>query len=208
MAFCNACGAAMEANGKFCPSCGKPAAAGGAVVAAATPGKPAGGSALKIILIIVVALVGLGMIGAAFSAYIGYRIARASHVHQQGDKVRVETPFGTVETNRNPQELARRMGVDVYPGATPAGNGGLVSGVGGMKTIEANFDTDDPPTKVAEFYKARFPNATVSENGGGGYSIVSASERGMTTIAITSTGSKTHISIAVVGRGPSDPETR
>jgi len=204
MAFCNSCGAAIEANVKFCPSCGKPVAAVPTGLPPAPPAKPGGANLIKIILIVVAVLVGLGVIGTAFTVYVGYKIARASHIHQQGDKVKVETPFGTVETNQDPQELARRMGVDVYPGATPVGSGGVVSAMGGMKTIGANFETDDPPAKVAEFYKARFPNAQVTEGAGDRYSIVSSGERGMTTISITSIGAKTHISMAVIGRGSSD----
>lgn len=199
MAFCNACGAAIEPNGKFCPSCGK-AVTGPVPPTTAAPPAPAGGGALKIILILIAIVVGLGVIGAAVTAYVGYRFARASHIHQQGDKVRVETPFGTVESNQDAKDLARRMGVDVYPGATPVGSGGVVSNMGSMKTMGANFESDDPPSKVAEFYKERFPQAQITENGNDHYSIVTGGEQGMTTIAINSAGSKTHIAIAVIGR--------
>jgi RNA polymerase subunit RPABC4/transcription elongation factor Spt4 len=205
MAFCNSCGAAIEANGKFCPSCGKPAAtAGAAVVPPATPGAPkSGGGALKIILIIVAVLVVIGIIGMAGVTYVGYKIAKG--VHRDGNKTRVETPFGTVETNQDPQEIARRTGVDVYPGAKALAGGVVSSTIGGAKTVAANLETEDSVDQVAEFYRSRFPNAQVSQGGGDRYNIVAGDEHRMTTIGIVGMGGKTHISLAVVTRGSDQP---
>lgn len=209
MAFCNSCGAAIEPNGKFCPSCGKPAVAGGGAAAPAAPSAPkSGGNAVKIILIVVAVLVGLGILGTAAMTYVGYRIAKSSRVHQEGDKTRVETPFGTVETNQDPKEISRRLGVDLYPGATALGNGIVDSEIGGTKTVAANLETDDSVDKVAEFYKARFPNAQVSAGSADRYNIVAGDEHRMTTIGIVGAGGKTHISMAVVTRGDVAPETR
>jgi hypothetical protein len=209
MAFCNSCGAAIEPNGKFCPSCGKPVAAGGGAVPPASPPAPkSGGNAVKIILIVVAVLVGLGILGTATMTYVGYRIAKSSRVHQEGEKTRVETPFGTVETNQDPQEIAHRLGVDLYPGATALGNGVVNSEIAGTKTVAANLVTDDPVDKVATFYKERFPNAQLSQGGGDRYNIMSTDEHGMTTIGIVGMGGKTHISIAVLNRGSGDQETR
>jgi hypothetical protein len=210
MAFCNSCGAAIEPNGKFCPSCGKPAAAGGAAVAppAAQAASKSGGNAVKIILIVVAVLVGLGILATATMTYVGYRIAKASRVHQEGEKTRVETPFGTVETNQDPQEISRRLGLDVYPGATALGNGVVNSEIAGTKTVAANLVTDDSVDKVAAFYRDRFPKAQLSQGSGDRYNIMSTDERGMTTIGIVGAGGKTHISIAVVTRGGGDQGTR
>jgi len=207
MAFCNSCGAAIEPNGKFCPSCGKPAAASGAAVTPpATQAAPkSGGGALKIILIVVAVIVALGILGIGAVTYVGYKIAKG--VHRDGNKTRVETPFGTVETNQDPQEIARRTGVEVYPGAKAMGSGIVSSNMGGAKTVAANLETDDSVDQVAEFYKSRFPNATASQGNSDRYSIVAGDERHMTTIGITGMGGKTHISIAVVSRG-GGPETQ
>jgi hypothetical protein len=158
-----------------------------------------GGGALKIILIIVAVLVVLGIIGMAGVTYVGYKIAKG--VHREGSKARIETPFGTVETNQDPQEIARRTGVEVYPGAKAMGSGIVSSNMGGAKTVAANLETDDSVDQVAEFYKSRFPNPQVSQGNSDRYSIVAGDEHHMTTIGITGMGGKTHISIAVVSRG-------
>ena len=65
MAFCNSCGATLDAGTKFCNKCGAgaPAAsvpAASTPAAAGTPAQGGGGSAVKIILIVVAVIVGLG----------------------------------------------------------------------------------------------------------------------------------------------------
>src|ERR1700722_12588318 len=126
MAFCNSCGAALTPGTKFCNKCGAPqaaVAASGATPAVPTPGPipppPAtgGSSALKIILIVVGVIVVIGILGVATVGFIGYRIAKSAHVSQQGDHVKAETPFGTFETSKDPEQVAKDLGVDIYPGA-------------------------------------------------------------------------------------------
>ena len=114
MAFCNACGATVEPGAKFCPKCG---AAVPAAAVASTPATPAQSNAVKVILIVVAIVVGLSILGIGTATFIGWRIARHTRVAQDGDRVRVETPFGTVESNNNPDETARNLGIDIYPGA-------------------------------------------------------------------------------------------
>jgi hypothetical protein len=150
---------------------------------------------------VVAVIVALGVLGIGAVTYVGYKIAKATRVHQQGDKARIETPFGTVETNQDPQEIARRTGVEVYPGAKAMGSGIVSSNMGGAKTVAANLETDDSVAQVSEFYKSRFPNAQVSSGGGDRYNIVAGDEHHMTTIGIVGMGGKTHISLAVVTRG-------
>ena len=60
MAFCNACGATVEPGAKFCPKCG--AAVPAAAVASTAPATPAQSNALKIILIVVAVIIGLGIL--------------------------------------------------------------------------------------------------------------------------------------------------
>src|SRR5271170_6589379 len=125
MAFCNSCGAALNAGTKFCNKCGAAVAttpAAPAVVAAPLPPAPpasqgGGSSALKIILIIIAIIVGLGILGVATVGFIGYRIAKSAHVTQNGDNVKVDSPFGSVETSKDPAQAAKDLGIDLYPGA-------------------------------------------------------------------------------------------
>ncbi|HYK50066.1 MAG TPA: zinc ribbon domain-containing protein, partial [Terriglobales bacterium] len=126
MAFCNSCGATLDGGAKFCTKCGATQPAGRA--SSATPSSPVSSStattatpqssnALKVILIVVAVIVGLGILGVAAVSFIGYRIATHTRVRNQDGNVRVETPFGTVQSTTDPDEAARNLGIDLYPGA-------------------------------------------------------------------------------------------
>jgi hypothetical protein len=192
------------------------------------PAGKTGGNAVKIILIVVAVLVGLGILGTAAMTYVGYRIAKGSHVSQdgknvtvetpfgkvkteqdaEGKNVRVETPYGTVETNQDPNEVARRLGVDMYPGAKMK-EGGTVTGAmgGGGTSVTATLETDDSVEKVADFYKSRFPNAHMSQTGHDQFSLVAGDQSRMTMINAVGVEGKTQISIQVV-RGASGQQTQ
>ena len=83
--FCAKCGAVLPPDKQFCPSCGaavpaQPSAAQpSAVQPTAAPAK-SGGSAVKIILIIVAVIVGLGILALGGDRYVGWRVTQAIHV--------------------------------------------------------------------------------------------------------------------------------
>src|SRR5882724_163613 len=123
MAFCNSCGATLDGGAKFCTKCGatqpvaKASSTAAPAPAAITPAtNPKNSNALKIILIVVAVVVGLGILGIAAVSFIGYRIASHSRVRNHDGNVRVETPFGTVQSTTDPDEAARNLGVALYPG--------------------------------------------------------------------------------------------
>lgn len=189
MAFCTKCGASVDSNAQFCAKCGQtlasgftPAAgstAGAAAAPAAGPAPAGGSSALKVVLIVVAVLVFLGILSMASVMYFGYRAAKA--VKQATSNITVETAA------TSPQEMARvaeRMGVDLYPGATMKKGAGAVSFGGMMSISSAEFETSDSPSKVADFYKSKYPNATSTESEEH-YSIMVGTGKGMTTIAIS-----------------------
>jgi len=155
-------------------------------------------------LIVVAVIIGLGILGMVTSAFFAWRIAKHTHISSRGDKVRVETPFGTVESTQNSDEAARNIGVDVYPGARALKSSAGAVTFGGMKTAGAEFETSDAPEKVAEFYKQKFPGAMVSTQGDDQYSIVSNEKNRVVTINIESQDGKTRINIANVTGKPSD----
>ena len=121
MAFCNSCGATLSPGMKFCNKCGAPQAASVAAPGA-TPAQPAtlnapapppstgGSSALKIILIAVAVIVVIGILAVGAVSLFVYRVAKSSHVSQQGDNVKAETPFGTFETSKDPEQIAKDRG--------------------------------------------------------------------------------------------------
>lgn len=212
MAFCNACGATLNPGTKFCNKCGAaiapgaqtPAAAPVASAPAPVPVPTGGSSALKVILIVVAIIVGFGILGIATVGIIGYRIARHSHVDQNGDHVKVETPFGSVETSKDPDQAAKDLGIDLYPGAQVQRNGSSSAAFGGIRTVSAVFETPDSPDKVCTFYRPKFPGAMVTTSDQNHCSIVSNTQKNMVTINIHSSGDRTRIQITNVTKKSSD----
>lgn len=203
MAFCNSCGAQLTEGTKFCSKCGALiAGASGTSASSAAPAPVASGtapsSALKTILIIVGAIVLIGVVGIATLAFIGIRVARHTRVMQEGDHVKVETPFGTAETSKDPEEAAKDLGVDVYPGAEAQKEGASTATFGKVRTVSAAFQSDDPVEKVCAFYRSKFPNATVSTSDQNRCTIVSNSPPNMITINVEPSGDGSKFQIASV----------
>jgi hypothetical protein len=213
MAFCNACGANLNPGTRFCNKCGAavlastpvsagtpPAAAPYTVPATSVPQPNAGqgGGALKVILIVVGVIVLLGILSIASVGFFAWRVARHTHVRQEGDNVKVETPFGSVETNKDPADAARNLGVELYPGAQVLKDGSTTATFGGVHTATVNSESTDSVDKVAGFYKAKFPNAMVTTSDAGRCTIISNDRNNMTTINIEAEGNKTKIMISNV----------
>jgi hypothetical protein len=205
MAFCNSCGATLDGGAMFCTKCGAtqrgaaPAATPvftPAVATAATPQKS--GGALKIILIVVAVIVFLGILGIGAVSFIGYRIARHSQVHNEDGNVRVDTPFGSVNTSTNPDDAARNLGVDLYPGAEVIKGTTSNMTMGAMHTAAADFETSDPVSTVGDFYKSKLPNASVVSTTAEHYTIISTDKKNMLSINIEPKDGKTRIHIARV----------
>ena len=204
MAFCNSCGATLNPGTKFCNKCGAAASAvptAPSPTSMAPPQAPTGGSsALKVILIVVAVIVGIGILVIATIGIIGYRIASRSHVSQNGDHVKVETPFGSVETSKDPDQAAKDLGVDIYPGAEVQRNGASSASFGGIHTSTAVFQSNDPPDKICSFYKSRFPGAMVTSSEQNHCNIVSNNQRNMITINIAANGDTTKLQITNVSK--------
>jgi hypothetical protein len=199
MAFCNSCGATLDPGAKFCAKCG--AVISGTPAAPSVspaPVTPQGNNTVKIILIVAAIIVGLGILGSVAATFIGLRIARHTHVTQDGKHVKVETPMGTVESSENAEDAVRNIGVDVYPGAQVLQNDAANVNVAGMHTVAVNLQTDDPPEKVAEFYKSQLPHANVNVSDDKHYTIVSTRNKNLVTVNIGPEDGKTVINIATV----------
>lgn len=76
----------------------------------------------------------------------------------------VRTPFGDIKVNTDVD--VRDTGLAVYPGAKPvpstetdkdqpAANVNISSGPFGLKVVAVKFRTDDPPSKVLDFYRPK-----------------------------------------------------
>src|SRR5882757_5781277 len=224
MAFCNSCGASIAPGTRFCNKCGAailassaapavPPAAVGSVsptpftLPAAIPQQPSGG-ALKAILIVVGVLVLIGILGFASLGLVAWRVARHSHIRQDGNNLKVDTPFVTVETTEDPQKVVRYLGVDSYPGAQVLKEGATSATFGGVHTASLNFETSDSADKVCSFYKPKFPNAMVMSTETDQCTIVSNDQKNMITIAVKTESDKTRIVISSVSKsGAANPSS-
>jgi hypothetical protein len=214
MAFCNSCGANITPGTRFCSKCGAailasslppkvtpPATVGSAIPTASTAAPPAqGGGALKVVLIVVGVVVLLGVLSVTSIAFFGWRVAHHMHVHQDGNNVKVDTPFGSVETTQDPAAAARNLGVDLYPGAEISRNGAQSATFGGVRTASLTSESADSVDKVASFYKSKFPNAMVSTSDAGRCTIISNDNKSMITINIEAKSGRTKIQITKVSR--------
>jgi flagellar basal body-associated protein FliL len=198
MAFCNSCGANLNTGSKFCNNCGAAVTGTSAASAPPLPATPAAApknnSTLKIILIVVAVIVCLGIVGVATVGFVAYRFAKDSHVTQQGDSVKVETPFGTMSAN-DPDQAVKDLGIDVYPGAEAQKNGASSATIAGIRTVAANFESADPVDQVCAFYRSKFPHSNVSSSDQNHCTIVSNDAKNTITINVASNGdgSKFHI---------------
>jgi len=206
MAFCNSCGTTLQPGAKFCSKCGAtlPIAMPG-VPTATTSAPPTPGqsnNAVKIVLIIVAVLVGLGIIGAATTGFVAWRLAHGTHVETSDGKVRVETPLGTVVSSDDSEDAIKRLGVDVYPNARVLKGSAATIAAGNVHTVAAEFESDDPPERVADFYKSKLPHANVTVSDEKNFSIVSTEGHSFVTVNIEAEDGKTKIHIAnVSGKG-------
>ncbi len=210
MAFCNSCGANLSPGAKFCTKCGTvvtgataspaPPATSPAVSPGPAAAKSGGSSAVKIILVVVAVVVVFGILGIATLGIIGMHIARRSHISQDGNRVKVETPFGSVDTTKDAQQLAKDLGVDIYPGAQPQKNASASASFGGLHTTSAVFTTSDPLDKVCDFYRAKFPSAISSTSTQNHCSIVSNDQGNMITVNVEASGDLTKIQINSINK--------
>ena len=190
MGFCNSCGATLAEGTKFCSKCG--AAITGAPAAtpqAIAPGPPpssGSSSALKIVLVIVGVILLIGVLAVTTIGIIGYRIVKSAKVSHKGDNVKIETPFGNVEGSSDPQKTAEQLGIEIYPGAQVQKAGAASVTFGSLHTVTANFESSDSVDKVCDFYRSKFPRATVQSSDQTHCSIVASGPDNLTTVTADS----------------------
>lgn len=216
MAFCTSCGSNMDANAHFCPKCGKsvqPAAATPAAAAAPAPSsmppvqayvpppsKSGGSGVLKVVLIVIGVFVLIGVMSVAGLMYTAYRVRRSFHVTQDGNNATVDFGGGfkaSANNGGNAAELARKVGVDLYPGASSGGETSEAQ-FGNMKTATIKLTTNDSVQQVGDFYKSRYANAMVSTRDANEFTLVSTTNDGTITITARNSGGPTSIEIAKV----------
>ena len=211
MAFCNSCGATLSEGTKFCNKCGAvvtaavvaPAPVSTAPAAPATSTAPAtggGSNALKVVLIVIGVLVVILMLGMVTCGLLVRHAFKNTHVHQDNGEVKVDTPFGKVETSSNPADVSKDLGVDIYPGAEIQKNGTATATFGSIHTVSAAFTTTDSLDKVCAFYKERFPSAMVSNSDSNHCNFISNNQNNMITVNAESSGDTVKVQISNVSK--------
>jgi hypothetical protein len=202
MAFCNSCGAPLNEGTKFCNKCG--AAVSGVPAAAAQPIAPGpppskgGSSALKIILIVVGVFVLIGVLGMVTCGIVIHRAIKSAHVSQKGDNVKVETPFGNMETSTDPDKTAEELGVEIYPGAQVQKAGTASVTFGSLHTVTAIFESNDSVDKICDFYRQKFPSAQVASSDQNRCNIISGDKGNSTTITVEPRGDGSKLTIVTL----------
>ena len=182
MQSCTACGAPVAAGAAAAPPFQPVAATSQPVASPATSG---GSSAVKIILIIVAVLIGLGILGAGIFGYTVWRISRAIHVSGPNGEVTLHTPGGTVTANSTQTFTASDLGTDIYPGATSA-KGGMRMSLPSGSMVAGNFVTSDSKDQVVAFYKSKFGSqAAVMETSDGAILTMEKSKQDSLMLTIT-----------------------
>ena len=68
---------------------------------------------------------------------------------------------GRCKASTDPDEAARNLGIDPYPGAQLVKGSSSNMNMGNMHTASAEFESSDPASSVADFYKSKLPGANV-----------------------------------------------
>jgi hypothetical protein len=139
-----------------------PSAAGYASVGGypgpAVPQAKGGSSALKIILIVIAILVGIGILGAGAVGFMVWRVAHAIHVANHGGELVLNTPNGSVSAGNGSNLTAEDLGTDIYPGAQNT-KGGMRMSLPTGSIVSAVFLTSDSKDQVLNFYKSKLGSA-------------------------------------------------
>lgn len=112
------------------------------------------GGAVKIIVIIVAIVVGLGLVGLGVAGYTVWRVSRAFHVNSHGDQMTLQTPGGKFTANTTETYTAAELGTDIYPGAQSV-KGGMRMDMPDGSMVTGVFITPDSKDQVVNFYKAK-----------------------------------------------------
>ena len=123
-----------------------------------------GGSAIKIILIVVAILVGLGILGAGAIGFMVYRVAHAIHAANRSGQLTLNTPSGSITAGDGNNLTTEDLGTEVYPGARST-KGGMRMNLPTGSIVSAVYLTSDSKDQVLSFYKDKLGSeASVFDN--------------------------------------------
>lgn len=177
MATCAKCGATLPSEGvSFCSACGGP------VVAAAPTAAPppvigippahgyamaqprSGNTVLKVVLIVIAVVVGLGVLGVAGAGFIGYRALHSAGASFSGGS--------------SAQLSTEDLGIDPYPGAAHVDKGSMRASFGGNSVVTSVFTSNDSSADVVKFYEDKLGTAGIVQQNSRGTTLERASQNG------------------------------
>lgn len=141
------------------------------------------GSALKIILIIIAVVVGLGILGAGAMGFMAWRVAKTMKVNSNGQGVTMTVPGGGTISAGDTVASDADLGVPAYPGALRE-KGGVDIDSGSTSMVMAHFSTNDSISQVTDFYKSKMGETTVAVTSGDGTVLTSGSDSDKVMVTI------------------------
>ncbi len=155
----------------------------------APPAQTGGSSALKIVLIIIAVIFGLGILAAGAFGFFVWRVAHSIHVNHNGD-LSINTPAGHISANTDEHFSSSDLGTDPYPGAT-TGKGSMRMSLPTGTMVSAVYVTSDSKDQVVAFYKSKFPdNVSTYDTGSGSVITYNKSDRESIVVTITTNSSE------------------
>ena len=119
------------------------------------PVQTGGGGAVKVILIVLAIIVGIGILGAGAVGFAVWRVAHAIHTHAKNGDFTINTPGGAISAGSTSTYTAEELGADIYPGAEAA-KGGMRMNLPTGSIVSGVFTTSDSKDQVLNFYKGKF----------------------------------------------------
>jgi hypothetical protein len=183
-----------------------PGPVGYAPPAAAYPAK-SGSSAVKIILIVLAILIGLGVLGAGAVGFVAWRVARSFHLNGKNGQITMNTPSGSVTASSEGGFTSDELGTDIYPGAQSV-HGGMRMNLPTGSIVSGAFLTPDSKDQVLAFYKSKL-GSTASVFDSDTSAMISVKKGGHENIMVTisarpsENNGKTKISIVHTKNGHS-----
>jgi hypothetical protein len=123
---------------------------------------------LKIVLIVIAVIVGLGVLGAGALGFMAWRVSKAIKVNENGNGVSLSVPGGpSFSAGETTAVSDAELGVPSYPGAVRE-KGGLQMNSASASMVMAHYSTNDSMDQVVDFYKAKMGSGAVSVTTGNG----------------------------------------
>jgi hypothetical protein len=137
-----------------------------AFYAAAQPAKSSGG-ALKVVLIIVAIVFGIGILGAGGLGFMAWRASKLIAANDKSNQALFSIPgLGSISTGNDATADPSQLGAPVYPGAVQE-KGAVSVGTAAAGVTEAHFTTSDPVSQVVDFYTSNLPGAILASTATG-----------------------------------------